>query len=265
MASLHRTVGSTITRLGDRIVVETPYEEPIGGAVSYAASANIGWAATGDIGLGTGVIENALGIVRTGLRVSEREGGIGNTNETVSILLKIESWNVDFNEISKDIRSWISAPNGGGMTGVAAAAEQAKVRAWESLAENNPPDFDHWGAMQYPTGDTYANLAGAALTVAKKIMKGVQSYSIYAPVVTRTTVWPFKPNATGKLGKIDTPASREGWTSYNGETIGFTGLANSWLKNVERSSPNGDGTFTLTEGWLGADDVDADLYGTGAA
>lgn len=264
MAEAHLTTGSTITRLGDRIVVDCPYESTTIQAETKAAESNIGWAATGDIGLGTGVIENALGIVRTGLRVSEREAGLATTNESISVLLKVESWNVDFSEISKDIRSWISAPNGGGMTGVAAAAEQAKVRAWESLADNNPPDLDHWGAMQYPTGSTFANLTGAALKVAQKIMKGVQSYSIYAPVVTRTTVWPFKPDVTGKLGKIDTPASRDGWTSYNGETYSFTGLADSWLKNVERSSPNGDGTFTLTEGWLGADEVDADLYGTGA-
>jgi hypothetical protein len=264
MADAHLTTGSTITRLGDRIVIDCPYESTTIQAETKAAESNIGWAATGAIGLGTGVIDNALGIVRTGLRVSEREGGLATTNESISVLLKVESWNVDFAEISKDIRTWISSPNNpDAVYGTEAARQLACLRNWENLAEVQ--DWEHYSALEYATGATYAPLPTPADIVAQKILKGVQSYSIYAPVVTRTTVWPFKPDVTGRLGKIDTPASRDGWTSYNGETYSFTGLADSWLKNVERSSSNGDGTFTLTEGWLGADEVDADLYGTGAA
>lgn len=269
---MHEQPDYTYAVQGDRITFTENYG---GGAKSLGetgATFRVGeeWSSI------TELPEDAEGIVVTGISFDRKVGSLGHIALNYSVILKREIWNVEWQEVSKDIRTWISSANCPNMvTGATAAKQLAYLAGWESLRDAK--DWDNFANYKYPITSTdgngeasvsYSVLPEPVLTVAHKIMKGVQSYSIFAPVVTRTTTHAFYPPASGNLGKKDTPVSgQDGWTSFNNETLDFSALANEWLKNVERSSSNGDGTFTLVEGWLGVDEVDGDLYqsaGTGA-
>lgn len=89
-------------------------------------------------------------------------------------------------------------------------------------------------------------------------MKGVANYSIYAPVITKTTQWDSPPPLEN-YGKVETPTVRSGWSVIGG-TPEWAGKANCWVKTACRSTPNGDGTYSLIEQWTGMDEVDGDLY-----
>lgn len=252
----HMIPGSSITQQADRIVEDVRYQGRFNATVAnQIATEEIGAVSTGSI-----IRTDVQGTVRTGLRVQVNEGGIYELVESISHILKREIWNIEWQEISKDIRTWLTTEKGG-MSATEAHKALAHIANWEQQKDNQRWDlFDNFKYDDGTEGSAGVSLTGSALVVAQKIMKGVQTYSIWAPVVTRTTTWLFMPPASGNLGKIETPVSREGWSSFNGATMDFSGLATKWLKNVERSSSNSDGTFTLTEGWLGADDIDGDLY-----
>lgn len=268
--ALHALPQVSIQQQADRIVLDESFEGVWLDGISDTLSTRIGNSASGQQSI-TGIpIPDAEGYVVTGARFQRKEGARCEAHFTYSIILKREIWNIEWQEISKDVRTWIASDNcPNRVTGVEAAKQLAALAAWEQLRDKG--DWTHYENFEYPysTGDNmeaaWTGLPSPVKVVAEKILKGVQSYSIFAPVVTRTTTHPFMPPASGKLGKIDTPTSYgAGWSSFNGATLDFTTLATAWLKNVERSSSNSDGTFTLSEGWLGADEIDGDLYKTAA-
>lgn len=81
---------------------------------------------------------------------------------------------------------------------------------------------------------------------ARKILKGVESYLVFAPVVTRTTHYRAQPEV-GVPGGIETPP------------LSVAGFA--FLKTGDGARENQDGTWERVEAWTGADEWDADLYG----
>ena len=191
--------------------------------------------------------------LNTGLVLQRKVGGLAELSHTYMFVLKREMWSLDMAEISKDIRTWLVLRMGE----VAAAPELAKIANWQALKDNG--DFEAWAAFQYDLqGHT---LAGDTLTLAQKMIKGVDSYTIYAPVLTRTTLWAYMPDSVGEVGVIETPTVRDGWEIIGAADLdAWTALANTWLKTASRSSPNPDGTYSLIEQWTGADEIDGDLY-----
>ena len=191
--------------------------------------------------------------INTGMTFQRKAGGLAELSHTYMYVLKREMWSLDMAEISKDIRTWLVLQLGE----VAAAPELAKIAQWQALKDNG--DFEAWAAFQYDLqGHT---LADDTLTLAQKMIKGVDSYTIYAPVLTRTTLWSHMPDSVGEVGVIETPAVRDGWEIIGAQSLdAWTGLANMWLKTASRSTPNQDGTYSLIEQWTGADEIDGDLY-----
>lgn len=263
MANEHRIAGGSITQLADRIVEESKYEGRIdSSAITWVTSALIGWSASGSIEGASG-----QGYIRTGVRFQVKEGNLFECDETIAYLLNREIWNMEWQEVSKDIRTWLTTPKGG-MSVTEANIALAHIANWEAQRDNQKWDlFNNFKYDDGVEGSGGVALTGSALKVAQKIMKGVQSYSIWVPVVKRTTTWLYKPEIPREIGAISTPVSRPGWSGFNNEIMDFSGLATNWLKNVERTSSNSDGTFTLEEGWLGVDEIDPDLYSgaTGSA
>lgn len=186
--------------------------------------------------------------------LTRKEGMLAELSVAYAYIRKVENWSCDMAEISKDIKTWLATEKGG-FTEASAAVELAKIAQWEAFKDNG--DFTRWQNFQY---DEHGNvLTGTTLKLAHKIMKGVANYSIYAPVVTKTTQWDSPPPLEN-YGKVEAPTVRTGWTVIGG-TPNWAGKANYWVKTACRSTPNGDGTYSLIEQWTGMDEVDGDLYG----
>lgn len=194
--------------------------------------------------------------INSALALSRKEGLLGELTHSFMYVLKREMWTLDMAEISKDIRTWLALQSG--QTAQTTAQELMKIAQWQAFKDAG--DYDSWAHFQYDTsGNT---LTGDTLKLAQKMMKGVDTYTIYAPVLTRTTTWATMPDGVGNVGVIETPSVREGWEIVGGNLTAWVGLANMWLKTASRSSPNNDGTYTLVEQWTGADEIDGDLYPT---
>lgn len=99
----------------------------------------------------------------------------------------------------------------------------------------------------YHTSDNeIKELTGNAIKIATKIMRGVESYLTFVPVITRTSIYKYRP-APDNIGKRDTPP-----ISVNG----------SWqyLKTCDRASQLGAKRWQRVEQWQGAKEWDADFY-----
>lgn len=100
------------------------------------------------------------------------------------------------------------------------------------------------------------SLNGHALDVAKLILKGVESYLVFAPVARRTTS-SEKPAVKafgavgGKAGKIDDPP---------GKLLAMVAGSWKWLKTEDRAVERSGGGSQRIEAWTGADDWEEELY-----
>lgn len=195
------------------------------------------------------------------ISMQRKNAGLGEVRISYLLLYKREIWNLDFSEVSKNIKNWLvlqyTTWSGGVATVNSACYEELeKIKEWEHQRDIGA--YEAWGNFLYNGKD---KLQGDTLKLAEKMMKGIDNYPVYSPCITRTTVWAFEP-PVGEIGCRDTPQSRSGWSGFNKTTLSsdWVGLANVFLKTAERSSSNGDGTFTLVEQWIGADELDADLY-----
>ena len=88
-------------------------------------------------------------------------------------------------------------------------------------------------------------LEGIVKKFAIKILRGVESYIVFAPVVSKTSVYSGRPE-TGAIGMIEDPYYCDPDFEY--------------LKTGDHSVQNTDKTWTRTEKWTGADSWDHDLY-----
>jgi len=204
----------------------------------------------------------------TGTNLSRKKGGLGILQVQYTYYYKREIWNIDFAEISKDIKTWL-VRDYTDSTKVPQSIwnEYLKLQLWENNRTNET--WKDWTEFKYPPlvdssgNQTFSGgtLTGDTLKVAQKIMNGVTSYSIFTPIITRTTVNAISPQIGG-INKIEKPKSRSGWSGFNNEPLdaNWVAMAKEWLKTAERSSSNMDGSFTLVEQWTGMDRVDPDLY-----
>lgn len=185
-------------------------------------------------------------------QVQRKEGGLAELHYGFTYPRKVEIWTCDMAEISKDIRTWLSSERGG-MNEQEASTALAQIAQWEAYKDAG--DYTNWQNFVYDNGKV---LSGNALLLAHKIMKGISSYTIYAPVITKTSLWVDLPPLED-YGYIGTPTVRVGWSVLGGDVFADGW---QWLKTGAKAQPNGDGTYTLVEQWIGADEIDGDLYPT---
>jgi hypothetical protein len=123
----------------------------------------------------------------------------------------------------------------------------AKIEAWR--AETNVALKTADPLFKYKDAEgAEQTLSEAETYAAKKILKGNDSYNIYAPVVKKTSLYKDQPPNSG-AGYIEDPTV----------TIDIP-EPYKWLKTACRSTQNQDKTWQLVEEWTGADSIDTDLY-----
>lgn len=249
------SIPMTVQLFSDREVWSVGYEGETDTILDFASRWSVGDRYTE---------ENGDNLIVVDVRVNRKPGGLSDCILSYASIYKLEIWNIDFAEVSKDIRTWLVSKytSSNGTINNEVWPELAKIAQWEHQREVE--SWITWQNFQYNSkGDV---LTGLTKTLAEKMMKGVQTYSIYAPVITRTTTWMYRPEVGG-IGKKEKPTQRPGWYTFNNEggPQSWLALAREYLKVGEKSNSNSDGTFTLVEQWQGADEVDPDLYPSAAA
>lgn len=185
-------------------------------------------------------------------------GDVSMLDLTVQQVRLAGIWGLDFAEVSKPILSW--RPPTGDEPNV------QLVKQWMKLGEENPasPDYNSFKVEG-------VSLSGSTLTLAQKIYAGVETYSVYAPVVTwqcrlfgppDVTLYPVgvqmseisAPHDIGELG------SKDFESTLNGLSDPQSGEPYVWVRSASKVSTNTDGTFTWFMQWQAVNAADADLY-----
>lgn len=198
---------------------------------------------------------NAEGVVCTGGSLVKREGGRGTLELSYKTADGVAWWGVTFSEISKPIQTWLATQIQDKST---LLAELAKISLWEQQRSNG--NTEAYSQFRY---DGTNRLTGSTLKLAEKMLNGIESYSIYAPVATcrRMQTLAFTDDI-GLIGKYTTYLYRPGPMLYEAEMqlAAIEMLKDIWLKTGDDITCNSDGTFSRTEQWTGLDEIDADLY-----
>ena len=212
----------------------------------YAEGAKVGLpppvdtAWTGDFGTGN----------VTTLNLQRDAGDLATLAISVAEKDDTETWLLEWQEISKDIRTW--TPTTGEKPDLAA------LRLWEALASSDPTSYN---AYIYNTQDG-TKLTGNTLLLAQMIREeGIESYLVFTPTITKISTLTSLTNFTSKVGKIDTPTSASKDSVVGSIDVSkFTALATQWLKTADRIQTALDGTIQRTEVWTGADVWNSNLY-----
>ena len=93
--------------------------------------------------------------------------------------------------------------------------------------------------------NTEKTLTAGEIVWADKIRKGVESYLLFAPVITLTGTYDGRPDS-GVPGYIATPP------------VSVDGF--EYLKTADRVRQNQDRTWERVQQWTGADEWDTDIY-----
>ncbi len=188
------------------------------------------------------------------VQVVRTPGGMADYTVSVTERETVAVWNVDFMEIQKPIRTWHADKTGSDKP------DLAKLRAWERLGESEN-GWSEYEKYVYDT-NTGATLTVPTLTLAKMIREeGVETYSIYTPVLTRVTQLTAVPtDIGGDTGKIVTPTASTDDIIGGDQIATLTKLASEWLKTGDTLQGAMDGTFQRTETWIGADKWNENLY-----
>lgn len=122
------------------------------------------------------------------------------------------------------------------------------------ISDSVPSEIEMWknapidlrNAMKYEQDGEPYDLSAGARIYAKLILKGVESYLVFSPVVSRTSTYKDRPDPAD-CGKIQTPPI----------TVPGTW---EYLKTGDRIVQQSDGKYVRTEQWTGADTWEPELY-----
>lgn len=191
------------------------------------------------------------------VQLSRTNGNRGQLVVSFSQNRKTSVWTVDFVEVSKPIRTWHADKTEG-------KPDLAQIRQWEQNETANPGLY--WAFKK----DSANELSGDTRALAEMISKGIDTYSLYVPVVSCTINVATPPNLTDHApGKIDNPDSPYGWNDANDNDVAKiigdlenprTGQPYQWLLCASKVSSNSDGTYQWTKSWQAADSIDERLY-----
>lgn len=249
------TYTQTIAKQNDLKTTTVAYQGAWKDLAAIAENLKVGTTGKQNSSAGGNAIEgfNENGDFIAGVVATRQQGGLGTLQVTFSARDNIETWNLDFLEIQKPILNWHADQEDG--------PDLQQLRKWQRL-ETVDGAWDAYSNFLTEVGDESSKLTGDTLKLAEKILKGVDSFSVYTPVLTRTSVVTDLENLSlGGVGKIGEPAAGD-TAAGNVDLSKLTALAKEWLKTADRLQGAVDGTFQRVEQWTGADKWDEDLYET---
>lgn len=137
--------------------------------------------------------------------------------------------------------------------------------AWAFESWKNMTDLKHKRDYKYlsdmsQTGAIYTSLNGKAKDLAELYIGGTESFLRFYPQITRQRTWDEKKEnnlESTALGKIDTTPNDTQKFKILEE---FQSSNYQWLKTGFDWAENQDGSWTLTESWLGAPEWSDKLY-----
>lgn len=197
--------------------------------------------------------------VYTGALLTRREGGRGTLEITARILNGYSWWGFSFSEISKPVKTWLATKitNQNELK-----TELGKIDAWEAQLNLGDEGRDNYINLKYGSGEN-DRLSGYTEKLARKILNGVESYSVYTPVATcRRTQNKAFTDGLNSIGKYVTRlvSPSEQVPANAGQLAAIASMRPYWLKTSDEITPNSDGTLSRTETWTGYDTIDKDLY-----
>jgi hypothetical protein len=186
---------------------------------------------------------------------AEAEGtsvGVTDNNDATSTQLEIE-----WAQVEKPLRQHPMYKADGAHE--LDATELADLERWE-----HETDTAIKGAFQFkdkPEAETATALTPDAAHLAAKLLKGIDSYLLYLPILRKTTNHPRQPT-TGNCGTTGIPTdfpSRPMRSVSEGVWVAYV-----WLKTADRATNSGEhNTWQRIQEWTGFDEVDTDLYPAG--
>ena len=132
-------------------------------------------------------------------------------------------------------------------------AYSREIELWRAGSAGDRADLMFWD------GDNHVALVGKARDAAALLLKGIESYLVFAPVLRRTTKDPKKPRNAfpgigGKCGKIVVPPAKARKLAAGKW---------DWLKTADRVQTASAGGSERVEEWTGADEWEKTLYKDG--
>jgi hypothetical protein len=162
---------------------------------------------------------------------------------------------IDWVGVQKDLRTNPifnpDDPNNSGQGAIIDISPEgwAKLERWE-----NEQDSTLKGAFKFKdVNGAEQELSEDEVQVARKILKGVKGYTLYAPIMRKTSIYKEQP-VPERCGFIQAPQVDVI------VPVRADGVAFAWLKTACRDLQQQNGTWQRVEEWTGADEVDEDLY-----
>ncbi len=188
------------------------------------------------------------------VKLVRENGNVGRMAITITQNRQAAIIAIDFTEVQRPIRTWRADKEGD-------APDLAKIREWESWQETSWTDY----AM-------FKGLSGNTKTLAEMIFKGIENYSVYAPVVNITLVTRTAPQlAIYPVGAASgVPEVPYGWKDIHGMSINdilnnlkMPGTTKDyiWVRASSRATPNADGTYQWVLQYQACDAVEEALFG----
>lgn len=189
------------------------------------------------------------------IKLVRENGNVGRMTITVTQNRQAAIVAVDFTEVQRPIKTWRADKEEN-------APDLAKIREWESWQETNWKDYAEFKGLQ---GDTK--------TLAEMIFKGIENYSVYAPVVSITLTTRTAPQLSlYPVGEANgAPEIPYGWKDIHDRSINDilnnlkrpgTTSDYTWVRASSRATPNADGTYQWVLQYQACDAVEEALFGT---
>ena len=262
MGNLHETSTLTIQHLYDRVVERFRVEGNFTDICTGMNELKFGDEASDPFIDGTNVpgIGNA---VVTGVSGVRANGNSGFADVELTAFRQVCIFGFDMTCVSKPIMSFRYNDETDEQVN-----DRAKVlQAWQSLRDQSQWNEDYVEfSYRLPGVDGSSvvhKLQGRDLEVAKKIVRGIESFDMYYPIVTctRTSPIPFTDDLD-YIGHKDTPRVPNGWDCHGdyAQLLAFVATKDTWVRTADNIITNADSSFTRRTQWTGVDALDYDLY-----
>lgn len=213
-------------------------------------------------------------------RASRQQAGRGVLTATFVAIRPLVVWGLDFSEVTKDIHTWMADAEKSD-----ARPDLGIISQWEALKDDTAHIKEYTSFKYFSTDDDGQSAAidipdGNTKKLAEMIIKGIDSYSIFIPIITCQATAADIETVTGGwceigalLGAEYKPEDDDWFDNVGGVTasslISTVGkyyksdtetVERRWWMTADRLTVNGDGTLVRNMQWAGVDDINEYLY-----